>query len=70
MADKVSQLALAAQHVAAGKLIVARQLALIARLRAAGHTTLDHERTLATFINTLTIFEDHERELRRADRER
>lgn len=64
MTYKDSQLAVATQHVAAGKRIVARQLDLIARMKAAGHPTSEHERTLRLFMDTLTIFEDHERELR------
>lgn len=64
MSYQDNQLVLAAQHVAAGRLIVARQRALIAKMRAAGHRTLEHERTLTIFISTLTIFEDHEHALR------
>lgn len=55
---------MAARHVAAGRRIVARQRERIARLRMAGHPTLDHEQTLRIFESTLRIFEDHEREIR------
>ena len=59
-----AELALAARHVAAARLIVAQQHARIARLKARGSCTRDFERTLNVFIGTLQIFEQHERALR------
>jgi hypothetical protein len=59
-----AELALAARHVAAARLIVAQQHERIARLRARGSCTRDFERTLSVFIGTLQIFEEHERALR------
>jgi hypothetical protein len=58
-----SELATAARHVASGRLIVARQKARMAKLKAEGHATLDHEQTLQVFESTLRLFEDHERQL-------
>jgi hypothetical protein len=64
---KETDLTLAARHVAEGRIIVARQRERIARLRALGCWTLDHEQTLRTFESTLEIFLDHERTLREHD---
>jgi hypothetical protein len=50
-----------------GRIIVARQRGLIARLRTLGCSTLDHERMLRIFESTLEIFLDHERTLREHD---
>jgi hypothetical protein len=66
MPEIETELAAAARHVAEGRLIVARQRERIARLRAQGSCTGDYERTLDIFVNSLQIFEDHERELRAA----
>jgi hypothetical protein len=60
----VSELAVAARHVAQGRMIVARQRERIARLKAQGLSTLDHEQTLDVFVSTLQILEQHERALR------
>jgi hypothetical protein len=60
------ELATAERHVAEGRLIVARQREIIARLRSQGSCTGDYERTLDIFVNSLRIFEEHERELRGA----
>jgi hypothetical protein len=54
-----STLVLAGRHVCEGRLIVARQKQLIARLKAAGRPTLNAEQTLQVFVTTLAIFEDH-----------
>jgi hypothetical protein len=62
-----SDLALAARHVAEGRRIVARQRERIARLRALGCSTLDHEQTLRIFESTLEIFLDHEQTIREQD---
>ena len=64
MSDKSDDLELAARHVARGREIVERQRALIARLKAKGHWARDHEQALAIFLDTLAIFEEHERALR------
>jgi hypothetical protein len=64
---KETDLTLAARHVAEGRIIVARQRDRIARLRALGCLTLDHEQMLRTFESTLKIFLDHERTLREHD---
>jgi hypothetical protein len=64
--DKRSaDLALAASHVARGRIIVAGQQARVARLKALGCSTLAHEQTLRIFESTLGIFLDHERALRK-----
>jgi hypothetical protein len=59
-----ADLSLAARHVAEGQMIVARQRDRIARLKALGCSTLDHEQTLRIFESTLEIFLDHEQTLR------
>jgi hypothetical protein len=59
-----SDLALARQHVARGKQIIAKHRALIVKLSAAGCSTLDAEQTLDVFMRTLRIFENHERQIR------
>jgi hypothetical protein len=59
-----SPLVKAVRHVAEGRRIVARQQALIERLRALGHSTLRAEGTLALFLRSLAIFEDDERRIR------
>jgi hypothetical protein len=63
--NKSADLALAASHVARGQIIVAGQQERIARLKALGCSTLDHEQTLNVFLGTLQIFVEHERTLRR-----
>jgi hypothetical protein len=59
-----ADLALAARHVAEGRMIVSRQRERIARLKASGCSTLDHEQTLRIFESTLEIFLDHEQTIR------
>ena len=59
-----TELAVAARHVAAGRIIVARQRERIARLKALGSCIRDHELTLGIFVSTLEILEEHERVLR------
>jgi hypothetical protein len=63
--DPESDLAMAVRHVAEGRRIVAQQRERIARLKAAGHPTLDHEQTLQIFETNLRIFENHERHIRK-----
>jgi hypothetical protein len=64
MTDKPeSDLAMAARHVAEGRRIVAQQRERIARLKADGHPTADHEQTLRVLESTLQILEDHERQI-------
>jgi hypothetical protein len=62
--ELLSELAVAARHVAQGRVIVARQRERIARLKAQGSSTRDHELTLDLFVSTLQILEEHERALR------
>lgn len=57
-------LAVAIRHVAEARRIVARQEERVARLAAAGCSTLDAEQTLDVFASTLRILKDHERMLR------
>jgi hypothetical protein len=59
-----TELATAARHVAQGRIIVAQQRERVARLKARGSSTREHERTLDIFLSTLEILEEHERELR------
>lgn len=47
-----------------GRIIVARPHDRIARVKATGHSTLDHEQTLDVLESTQRIFEEHERGLR------
>lgn len=70
MSHKSDELELAARHVDRGREIVERQRALIARLRAKGHQTWEYECTLAIFLDSLAIFEEHERELRSSGHDR
>jgi len=63
-ADIETDLAIAAHHVARGRLIVTQQHERIARLKANGSCTRDFELTLGVFLCTLKILEDHERVLR------
>jgi hypothetical protein len=64
MTDKPeSDLAMAARHVAEGRRIVAQQRERIARLKAGGHPTADHEQTLQVLESTLQILEDHQRQI-------
>ena len=55
-----AELAVAAQ----GRTIVAKQRALVDRMKVSGHQIEMHERTLSMFEMTLRSFEDHERVLR------
>jgi|HubBroStandDraft_6_1064221.scaffolds.fasta_scaffold1161688_2 hypothetical protein len=59
-----SELEMVARHVAAGRRIVARQRAMIATLKVAGHSVHAHEQTLRIFESTLQLFDEHEREIR------
>lgn len=52
-------MALAASHVAAGALVVARQKAIVAQLKAMRVDSAPAERTLDLFISTQRIFEEH-----------
>jgi hypothetical protein len=63
MVEEETALVQAVRHVAEGRRIVANQRARIAKLRALGHPTLNHEQTLSIFESTLRIFEDHARAL-------
>jgi hypothetical protein len=55
----------AIRHVDEGQRIVARQRELVSALKANGHETAYHERTLQVFENTMRWLEHHERLLRR-----
>jgi hypothetical protein len=61
MPDEETELQQATQHVAAAERIVAQQRERIAKLKADGHSTADHQRLLDVFISTLEAFKDHER---------
>jgi hypothetical protein len=65
MPDEEMELERAAQHVAAGKRIVAQQHERIATLKAAGHPVEEHERLLKVFAHTLEALEAHHRLLLR-----
>ena len=54
-------LALADEHIAKGREIVARQEQMICDLRSRGLDTSTAERTLALFVRTLEAFEHHRR---------
>jgi hypothetical protein len=56
-------LAEAAQHVRRGKRLVIQQHGRIAKLRAAGDSTLDAELTLDVFQYTLRLLEESTRRL-------
>ena len=57
------RLRVAARHVAIGRRIVARQRALVVRLEENGYSTVEADRTLDLFEQTLAIFEDHYRDI-------
>jgi hypothetical protein len=59
-----TELAVAARHIVQGRIIVAEQRERIARLKALGSSTGDHELTLDIFLRTVEILEEHERALR------
>jgi len=59
-----TELAVASRHVMQGRIIVVQQRERIARLKALGSSTRDHELTLDIFLRTLDILEEHERALR------
>jgi hypothetical protein len=61
-----TKLAMAARHVAAGRKVVIRQRALVAKQKIAGRDTLDSETLLYQFERTLAIFES---DLRRIEME-
>ncbi|MBV9510786.1 MAG: hypothetical protein JO303_10945 [Caulobacteraceae bacterium] len=57
MSDPLARAALAAEHVTKGRIIVAKQRALIARLRSLGHDCDPAETLLRQFERSLSIFE-------------
>ena len=65
MTDGESDLEMAVRHVAEARRIVTRQMDLIAKLKKTGCPTADAETSLALFEACLSIFEDHERLLRK-----
>jgi hypothetical protein len=52
------------RHVAEARRIVVQQQERIARLKADGHSTVDHEKILEVLETTLRIFEHDERSIR------
>jgi hypothetical protein len=64
MAVDHTDLLLTSRRVIDGRLVVVRQRKRVERLRMAGRSTVDAERTLRFFERSLTIFEEDERELR------
>jgi hypothetical protein len=58
---------MAVRHVAEARRIVVQQQERIARLKADGHSTVDHEKILEVLETTLRIFEHDERSIRRTD---
>ena len=56
-------MAQAAQHVRRGKRLVVQQHGRVAKLRAAGDSTLDAELTLDVFQYTLKLLEESARKL-------
>src|SRR5579875_3154846 len=65
MTDGESDLEMAVRHFAEARRIVTRQMDLIAKLKKTGCPTADAETSLALFEACLSIFEDHERLLRK-----
>jgi hypothetical protein len=59
-----TSLEMAVRHVAEARRIVAQQRERIARLKADGHSIVDHEKTLEVLEATLRIFEHDERRIR------
>ena len=64
-ARKKTKFIVAARRAGEARQMVANQHALIARLKASGHPTLDAERALRTYISALKHLEDHERRVRK-----
>jgi protein-disulfide isomerase-like protein with CxxC motif len=67
MPRKTPKLILAVQRIAEARQIVTDQRALIEKLKAAGHPTLDAERALPMYLSALKHLEDHARRLRQKD---
>ena len=61
--DLEAKLARAERHIVRGRGIVACQRERIAVLKRNGRPTKVAEETLAVFLTTLALFEDHERQL-------
>jgi hypothetical protein len=57
------RLLVAASHVVAGRCIVGRQRAIIARLEGNRCRTVEAVRTLELFERTLAIFEEHHQDI-------
>ena len=64
MPRKKAELILAAHRATEARRIVADQHELMTRLKASGHSTLDAERALRTYVSALEHLEDHERRVR------
>jgi hypothetical protein len=63
-AHLVSELAVATDHAAKGRVIVAQQRLRVERLAGLGRLTERSEQLLDTFLLTQLCLEDHERHLR------
>jgi len=61
MSTEWDHLALADEHIAKGREIVARQKQVIQEFQARGLDTSTAEKTLALFVQTLEAFEQHKR---------
>jgi hypothetical protein len=59
-----TSLEMAVRHVAEARRIVVQQRERMASLKADGHSTVDHEKTLEVLETTLRIFEHDERSIR------
>jgi hypothetical protein len=59
--DMHGQLIMATRQVAMGRRMVVRQRERLARLKAIGEGTLDHEHTLRVLEETLLALEEHAR---------
>jgi hypothetical protein len=59
MADDLTYLARADEHIAGAKERIVRQRQLIARLAATGHTVRAEESFLSALVDLLSAFEHH-----------
>jgi len=61
----LDHLALAEQHITEGKIIIERQLTLIAKLEQGGHDTTGSRELLTQFLHTQKMHEEDRKRLRR-----
>lgn len=66
LATEREHLAQANRDIADGEMRIGRQVALVERLRANGHSPTDAEKLLATLRHTLQTWQDHRQEILRA----